>query len=135
MLDKNYEVINVGINVSYGKVFDFVSKPQNLVLWTKTFVKADDKTAVINTPDGELNIKLETIISKDFGTVDCIMTMPDGNIEKAFSRVIENGKSAIYSFVFLAPRVPLENLEGMLKAQKLVLTEELTKLKEILENP
>jgi len=135
-LDKNFDVQSVGIKANYTKVFDFVSKPQNLPLWTKAFSNADDKTAIMVTPNGELNIKLETITSKDFGAVDWLMTLPDGSVGKAFSRITENdnGKSAVYSFVLLAPPVPLEQLEGALSAQKKLLAEELLTLKKVIEN-
>ncbi|MFK5974836.1 MAG: hypothetical protein QM485_16355, partial [Flavobacteriaceae bacterium] len=85
------------------------------------------------TPNGDLNIEMKTIISKDLGTVDWIMTMPDGSIGKAFSRITENGSSTIYSFVLLAPPVSLEQLEGALSAQKLLLADELVDLKKLLE--
>ena len=52
---------------------------------------------------------------------------------KAFSRITENGVNSIYSFVLLAPPVPLEQLEGTLSIQKKLLAEELIKLKESLE--
>ncbi len=50
------------------------------------------------TPNGELSIEMETKVSKNSGTVDWIMTMPDGSVEKAFSRISENGNASIYSF-------------------------------------
>jgi hypothetical protein len=48
--------------------------------------------------------------------------------------VVENsdGKS-IYSFILLAPPVPIEKLEGTLKEQEGILSKELRNLKRILE--
>lgn len=132
-LEKSFDVQSIGINVNHRKVFEFVAKPENLPLWTKAFTKADNKSATMVTPNGELSIKMETIVSKDSGTVDWVMKMPDGSIGKAFSRISENGKGTIYSFVLLAPPVPLEQLEGALSAQKLLLAEELINLKSLLE--
>lgn len=83
------------------------------------------------TPNGELKIGLETVVLKTLGTIDWIMTMPDGSVGKAFSRVSENGENSIYTFILLAPPVPLEQLEGALEAQKVLLAKE---LKRILEN-
>ena len=134
MLEKNFDVQSIGINANHRKVFEFVAKPENLPLWTKAFTKADNKSAVMVTPNGELKIVLKTVVSKEFGTVDWIMTMPDGSIGKAFSRITENGNSTVYSFVLLAPPVPLEELEGALEAQKLLLADELSELKNLLEH-
>ena len=82
-----------------------------------------------------MKIGLINIINKEAGTIDSIMTMPDGSIGKAFSRVTENndGKSAIYSFVLMAPPVPLAEIEGTLEMQKKQLAQELIHLKSILE--
>lgn len=130
---ENFDVQGVGINVNHEKAFDFIAKPENLPLWTKAFTKADNNSAIMTTPNGELSIEMETIVSKDLGTVDWIMTMPDGSIGKAFSRISENGNTTIYSFILLAPPVPLEQLEGALSAQKLLLADELIDLKNLLE--
>ena len=133
ILEKNFDVQSIGINVNHRKVFEFIAKPENLPLWTKAFTKADNNSAIMTTPNGELSIEMETIVSKDLGTVDWVMTMPDGSIGKAFSRISENGNTTVYSFVLLAPPVPLEQLEGALSAQKLLLADELVDLKNLLE--
>jgi hypothetical protein len=132
-MKNNFDVQSIGINSAPNRVFEFIAKPENLPLWTNAFAKANQTSAMMVTPNGELPIELKTLISKEKGTIDWIMTMPDGSIGKAFSRVSENGENAIYSFVLLAPPVPLEQIEGALSAQKLVLAEELKKLKNILE--
>jgi hypothetical protein len=132
MLD-NFDVQSIGINANHKDVFAFVSKPENLPLWTNAFTKADAQSAVLVTPQGELPIEMETVVSLEFGTVDWIMTMPDGSIGKAFSRISENGKAIIFSFTLLAPPVPLEQIEGALAAQKVLLAKELIGLKKILE--
>lgn len=129
----NFDVQSIGIDLKPNLVYDFISKPENLTLWTNAFSNIKENSAVMETPMGKIEIGLETITSKTFRTVDWVMTMPDGSIGKAFSRVSENGEHAIYSFVLLAPPVPLEQIEGALSAQKLVLAEELKKLKNLLE--
>ena len=134
VIDKNFDVQSIGINVTPNIAFGFISKPANLPLWTNAFSNANQTSATMITPNGELKIALETITSKKRGTVDWIMTLPDGSIGKAFSRISENGADSIYSFVLQAPPVPLEQLEGALSAQIIVLAEELKKLKAILEN-
>ena len=86
------------------------------------------------TPNGDLSIEMKTIVSEEFGTVDWVMTMPDGSNGSAFSRISKNGDTTIYSFVLLEPPVPLEQLEGALTAQKILLAEELQDLKIMLES-
>jgi hypothetical protein len=62
------------------------------------------------------------------------MTFPDRSVATAFSRVVELDRDrCIFSFVLTRPPVPLEQPEGALEAQSRRLTEELRKLKEILE--
>ena len=129
----NFDVQSIDINLKPNLVYDFISKPENLPLWTNAFSNIKENSAVMEAPMGKIEIGLETITSKSVRTIDWIMTMPDGSIGKAFSRVSENGENAIYSFVLLAPPVPLEQIEGALSVQKLVLAEELKKLKNILE--
>ncbi|MBL4755610.1 MAG: hypothetical protein JKY52_18715 [Flavobacteriales bacterium] len=133
MLEKDFDVQSIGINENHRKVFEYIANPENLPSWTKAFSRADSTSATMVTPNGELNIAMKTEVSQDSGTVDWIMTMPDGSVGKAHSRISENGKSCIYTFVLLAPPVPLEELEGALSAQKLMLAEELVALKNILE--
>lgn len=132
-MNTNFDVQSIGINRNHNYVFEFIANPKNLSLWTNAFAKANQTSAIMVTPNGELSIGLETLTSKENGTIDWMMTMPDGNIGKAFSRVSENGENAIYSFVLLAPPVPLEQLEGALSAQKTILAKELKKLKNLLE--
>jgi len=129
----NFDVQSININLKPNLVYDFISKPDNLPLWTNAFSNIKETTAIMVTPMGKIEIDLETVTSKIFRTIDWVMTMPDGSVGKAYSRVSENGENAIYSFVLLAPPVPLEQIEGALSAQKLVLAEELKKLKNLLE--
>lgn len=130
---KNHDVQSTNINASFDKVFAFIANPANLPQWTGAFSAADEKTALLITPNGELQIELETRANKDWGTVDWYMTMPDGSVGTAFSRVVEgpDGK-AIYTFTLIAPPVPLEEVEGTLQAQIGQLSEELKKLQILL---
>ena len=130
---KDFDVQSIGIAKKHQEVLEFVARPENLPLWTKAFSRADHESAIMVTPSGKLNIGLKTVVSQAHGTVDWEMTMPDGTLGKAYSRIVANANTSIYSFVLLAPPVPLEKLEGALSAQKLLLAEELQRLKHILE--
>ena len=134
IMELNFSVQSVSIDLPAEEVFNFIADPSNLPKWTTAFKTADNKSAVLVTPTGEMKIGLTTKASKETGTIDWYMKMPDGLVGKAFSRVVENsdGKS-IYSFILLAPPVPLEKLEGTLKDQKEVLNNELKNLKRILK--
>ncbi len=135
MLDKNFDVQSIGINADPKKVFDFIAAPGNVPKWALGFSEVDGETALMETPKGKMKIGMKMYADKTLGTVDTIMTMPDGSVGKAFSRVVENngGKSAIFSFILMAPPVRLEEVEGTLEQQKLQLAEELQVLKSILE--
>ena len=136
MLDSNFDVQSIAINANPGKVFDFIAEPTNVPKWAKGFSEVDGVSALMETPNGKMKIGMEMQCDYGRGTIDTIMTMPDGSIGKAFSRVVENngGDSSIFSFVLLAPPVPLEKIEGTLAEQKKQLAEELVLLKSILES-
>lgn len=131
---KTFDVQSIEIARSYDEVFKFIQSPENLTKWAMAFKEIDGRNARLVTPKGELDIKLDVKSSKEYGTVDWYMTMPDGSIGVAFSRVVKDGEKSIYSFVLMAPPVALEEIEGALNAQIEQLKEELTTLKSLLEN-
>jgi hypothetical protein len=54
-------------------------------------------------------------------------------VARAYSRVVAKDKEcSLYSFLLMAPPVPLEQVEGALDAQSQILREELRKLGSIL---
>ncbi len=129
---KMYDVQAIELPTSLGKAFEYISTPGNLPGWTSAFKEADEKSALLVTPNGELKISLRTITNQS-GTIDWYMTMPDGSVAKAFSRLTDlpNG-NVLYSFVLLAPPVPIEQVEGTLEQQKQILSTELERLAKIL---
>ncbi len=133
-METNFSVQSVSIDLPAEEVFNFIADPSNLPKWTTAFKSADNKSALLVTPTGKMKIGLTTKASKEIGTIDWYMKMPDGSVGKAFSRVVENadGKS-IYSFILLAPPVPIEKLEGTLREQEVILEKELKNLKRILK--
>jgi hypothetical protein len=131
--EKKFSVQSVQIEADFEKVFNFIANPANLPTWTAAFREADTTSAVMATPSGELKIGLETKTSREKGTIDWYMTMPDGTVGAAYSRVVKGaaGKT-IYSFILLAPPVPVEQIEGTLKEQEILLKKELQNLQSIL---
>ncbi len=131
---KTFDVQSIGIEKNAAEVFEFVSLPQNLTKWTNAFERADDASADLLTPNGAVPIKLNTIANPASGSVDWHMTFPDGSVGTAFSRVTPDGDAkSVFSFVLMAPPVPLEALEGALQAQMEILSHELVELKTQLE--
>lgn len=131
---KTHDVQSVAIARPFQAVFDFVADPGNLPKWTHAFKRANSKTAELVTPNGAVPIRLETAASGKQGTVDWTMIFPDGTVGGAYSRVTPDGDDrSVYSFVLMAPPVPLELLEGALSEQMRILAGELAALKAQLE--
>ena len=131
---QTFDVQSIGIEKPAAEVYEFVAKPQNLTEWTNAFARADETSADLVTPNGAVPIKLNTIANAASGSIDWHMTFPDGSVGTAFSRVTPDGEAkSIYSFVLMAPPVPLEELEGALQAQMGILANELAELKTKLE--
>lgn len=131
---KTYDIQSVVIKAPYDKTLKYIADPRNLPNWANAFKRADSESALMATPHGEIPIKLRVASNSDCGNVDWNMTFPDGSEGRAFSRVVPlNQNETIYSFVLLAPPVPLEQLEGALSEQIKVLHKELHHLKGILE--
>ena len=131
---KTFDVQSVSIQASAARVFAFIAEPKNLPRWTSAFKRADSRSAQLATPQGTVDIGLSTITQREAGAIDWKMTFSDSAVGVAYSRVTPDGEArSVYSFVLMAPPVPLEALEGALEAQRGILAEELIRLKGILE--
>lgn len=132
---KKYDLQGIDLNVPKRKAFSFIVEADNLPKWTNAFASVNQNKAVMQTPEGNVDVDLEVYASADLGTVDWQMTFPDQSVATAFSRITEIDKNqCVYSFVLNPPPVPLEYIEGALEAQSQILEEELSKLKELLED-
>ena len=130
---ENYRIESVRIPADFEKVFNYVANPANLPEWTHAFKQVKNGKAVLATPAGSVEIGLKTESSPSKGTIDWHMTMPDGTVASAFSRLIrESSDHCIFTFVLMAPPVPLEALEGTLNQQAVILKEELATLRRTL---
>jgi Polyketide cyclase / dehydrase and lipid transport len=129
-----FDVQSIGIEATAKHVFEFIAEPANLPRWTSAFHRADENSAEMLTPQGAVSIKLAVMADRATGTIDWKMTFPDGAVGMAYSRVTPDGDArSVYSFVLMAPPVPLEALEGALEAQRATLAQELPRLKGIVE--
>lgn len=131
---KTFDVQSIGIEAPRNRVFEFVAEPSNLPSWANAFKSADKHSARLQTPQGTAAIALRTDARRDAGTIDWRMTFPDGSVATAYARVTPDGESrSVFSFVLMAPPVPLEAVEGALEPQRKILAGELVRLKTILE--
>ena len=129
-----FDVQAIEIEAPLDRVFEFVRSPANLTLWARAFSSVSEGRARLETPAGSVDVRLDVLAHADCGTVDWRMEFPDGSVGVAQSRVTATPRSSsIYSFVLHAPPVALEQLEGALEAQRVILQSELTTLKDLLE--
>lgn len=130
---ENHRVESVRVGGRFGQVFEYIANPHNLPAWTHAFKAVCDGKAILATPDGTVEIGLRVDSSRPTGTIDWHMAMPDGTNASAFSRVVqESDRHCVFTFILMAPPMPLEKLEGTLDQQAAILRAELVKLKEIL---
>lgn len=131
---KKFDVQGVDLQTTREAALAYIADPTHLPQWTNAFASVTAGKAVLRTPAGEVEIDLIVRSSEQHGTVDWFMTFPDGSVATAFSRVVAlDAEHCAYTFVLTPPPVPLEQLEGTLKAQSRILAEELLNLKRILE--
>jgi hypothetical protein len=126
---RDFDVQAIEIRAPFEVVFPYIADPATLPEWTHAFRSVADGRATLVTPRGSVEAGLEVRASRESGTVDWIMTFPDGSLGKAFSRLVGIGTDrTLYSFILLAPPGPLEQLEGALAEQARILGEELATL-------
>lgn len=131
---KTFDVQTIAINALFEETFDYIAEVHNLPRWTSAFKSVSNGRAVMQTPNGSIEIEVAVNAAREQGTIDWVMTFPDGNVAAAYSRVLNLGKyGSLYSFTLMAPPVPLEELEGTLEQQSQTLREELSQLCTILE--
>src|SRR5262249_49942095 len=126
---KTFDVQTIEINAPFDRVFGYIADARKLPEWTNAFKSVSNGRAVMETPNGSVEIKLEVHAARSQGTVDWIMTFTEGSVARAYSRVVAADKErSLYSFILMVPPVPLEQLEGALEAQSPILREELRRL-------
>jgi uncharacterized protein YndB with AHSA1/START domain len=129
-----FDVQGIEIQAPRGKVFEFLRNPRNLPQWAQAFKSAGDGRARLETPAGDVDIRLGVSADAEAGTVDWRLEFADGSVGLAQSRVTDTTRgTCIYSFVLHAPPVALELVEGALEAQRATLRSELATLKSLME--
>jgi hypothetical protein len=130
---KTFDVQAIEFCAPYDRSFAFIAEPKNLLAWASAFQSVSNGTAVLSTPAGTAEIGLEVRASHERGTIDWIMRFPEGVQESAYSLLAKVGdERCIFSFLLMAPALPLEKIEGALEQQSATLHRELEKLREVL---
>jgi len=126
---RDFDVQTIEVAGPFQRAFRYVADPATLPEWTHAFRSVANGRATLATPKGSVEVQLEVRASLESGTVDWLMTFTDGSVGRAFSRLVPlDDARVLYSFVLLAPPVPLEQVEGALAEQAKVLRQELTAL-------
>jgi hypothetical protein len=129
-----FDVQGIEIRAPRGRVFDFVREPKNLPHWAHAFVSVEGTRARLETPAGAVEAGLEVSADADTGVVDWRLAFPDGSVGIAQSRITDTTRgTCIYCFLLHAPPVALEEVEGALEAQRVLLESELSTLKALME--
>ncbi len=133
---RDFDIQTIEIARPFDVVFQYVADPHKLPEWTHAFRSVSKGRAALATPKGSVEVGLEVRSSPEWGTIDWVMTFPDGTVGRAFSRLVElDSARTLYSFVLLAPPLPLEQVEGALSEQAKVLQQELATLQGRLARP
>src|SRR5262249_52141960 len=132
---RTFEIQGIEIDASFNRTFAYVAEARNLPEWTGAFKRVYDGRALMETPNGAVEVSLFVESSREQGTIDWLMRFPDGSAARAYSRLVaaEEDRS-LYTFILMAPPVPLERLEGALEEQSRILRGELVRRKRILES-
>lgn len=125
---RTFDVQSIEIEAPFATAFRYIANPAHLPEWTHAFKSVADGQAIMTTPGGSVQVLLRVDASETHGTIDWTMTLPEGGVANAASRLIPHGDRSIYTFVLKAPPAPLEQIEGALAEQSLILTTELATL-------
>ncbi|MBD3906904.1 hypothetical protein NAL32_19620 [Chryseobacterium sp. Ch-15] len=131
---QNFKVLSIRINTDYETAFKYLTDNSKLPEWTNQFVEVDGNKAKFDTFNGIIDVEFETISSVESGTIDWKLTLPDGSIGFAYSRLTRNIEGVIYAFNFIIPFMDAEELEKAVAKQIDNIHNELSKLKKALEN-
>ena len=87
--------LSVAINCDPGRVYEFVSKPENLPKWAKMFCRSINKSKggwVVETPQGPVNVRFSK--KNDCGILDHYVSPAPGVEVFVPMRVVPNGSGS-----------------------------------------
>lgn len=89
------KTLSLSINVPPGRVYRFVSAPENLPTWAPSFAKSvrcEDWKWLVETNDSFVTVRF--MMKNAFGILDHVVTLPSGKNIYNSMRVIPNGKGS-----------------------------------------
>ena len=117
----NSRTITCSISRPPSKVYEFASNPENLPKWVRSFclsVKMSGDDWLMETPTGWIGIRF--VPANDFGILDHVVTLPDGQSILNPMRVVANGAGSEVMFtLFQLPSMTDEQFlqdAGMVEA-------------------
>lgn len=127
----NVRLLTVSIARPPASVYEFASNPENLPQWVRSFCLSVKKTGdqwQMETPTGWITIQF--VPANDFGVLDHVVTLPDGQAILNPMRVVANDEGSEVTFtLFQLPAMSDEQFAkdaGMVEA-------DLRSLKAVLE--
>lgn len=95
----NSRTITCSINRPPSVVYEFASNPENLPQWVRSFCLSVRKSGdewQMETPTGWVGIQF--VPANDFGVLDHVVTLPDGQSILNSMRVVANGEGSEVMF-------------------------------------
>lgn len=89
------KTLSVSIECPPGRVYGFVSNPENLPKWATAFCRSVRKSKgewIVETPDGRVRIKF--VAKNEFGVLDHYVTLEQGVEIMVPMRVVPNGSGS-----------------------------------------
>ncbi|MGH7381790.1 MAG: SRPBCC family protein [Candidatus Methylomirabilales bacterium] len=96
--------LSVSINCDPKKLYEFVSKPENLPKWAKMFCRSIKKSKgewIVETPQGPVKVKFSK--RNDFGILDHYVSPSPGVEVFVPMRVVPNGSGSEVLFTLFQP--------------------------------
>lgn len=127
----NVRLLTVSIARPPAIVYGFASNPENLPQWVRSFCLSVKKTGdqwQMETPTGWITIHF--VPANDFGVLDHVVTLPDGQAIFNPMRVVANGEGSEVTFTLF--QLPAMSDEQFVKDAGMV-EADLRSLKAVLE--
>lgn len=127
----NVRLLTVSIARPSAIVYEFASNPENLPQWLRSFCLSVKRTGdqwQMETPTGWITIQF--VPANDFGVLDHVVTLPDGQAILNPMRVVANGEGSEVTFTLF--QLPDMSAEQFAKDAEMV-EADLRSLKAVLE--
>lgn len=125
------KTLTISIACPPSKLYAFVSNPQNLPFWAKTFCRSIEKVNgewVLDTAQGKVKTRITG--KNEFGILDHYITSPSGGEVLVPMRVLPNGDGS--EIIFTVFKQPWMTDESFAKDVELV-EQDLKSLKAVME--